>query len=310
MSAASRIGHLLEQIQSEDLMVRQSAVSELCAESRYPEKHRRDIAYYLGIAGCETAVPTLRKLTLDSDPEVRAAAFHSLGWICTGQEVETLFHGLDDSSSLVRLAALGALVLVGGIQVIAKFKADLYHEDKERRILAVKALGFIGTPEAVEPLHKAVRHPEPEIRQAALLSIAIIRPGLDMAVVKEALEDDDPDVCKAAVTAVAMAGGRNALGEIRRVLMTTETSLKCQILEAIAELRSIEPQGFLAEYLEDKDGTVRETVAKLLEKIAGGQDLSSRKAIYGTMDQVQENVDQSTTAQKEGTWKCPRTNQY
>ena len=99
---------------------------------------------------------------------VRSAAYGAMGWICSENEIDILYEGLNDSYVDVRESVMGALVILGTEQVVKKFSEDLYHKDVERQRLAATALGMIGDSSVVEILLQTINHPEASIRKSAI----------------------------------------------------------------------------------------------------------------------------------------------
>lgn len=185
-NATHKVCGFLDRLRSPDLTARREAFRELVAHDRdealaglmliVEKVHpgaRHHIVSVLSRAGCPEWVSSLCRLAMDDDEDVRVAAYTALGLMCEEPEACSLFVGLDDPKAAVRDAAMGALALIGGTQVVAKFAADLYHQNPDRRKLAVKALGLIGGAEVIDPLVRAANYPESEIRKEA--ASALIR---------------------------------------------------------------------------------------------------------------------------------------
>jgi len=266
----SRIGQLLKQARSAEGSNREDAVKKLCAICENMPSLRKRIASSIGMAVIDLAVPSIRKLTLDPNALVRAAACKSLGWLIAEGEAETLFTSLNDPAAEVREAAMGALIIIGGLQVIAKFSADLYHEDPERQLLSVKALGMIGEKDVVEPLRKALHHPEPIVRESAVHSLARIDSENMLDDFTAALHDDDRDVRKAAVTALVKVLGEKALPHVRSLLDDPDEIVRCHTIQAVAELGCSEYKNMIQPYLDDTNEIVRMSAAKALELMDEG----------------------------------------
>jgi HEAT repeat protein len=176
---------------------------------------RQKAAHILGISGYVGAVAALKRLAADENGHVRAAAYSALGWLCNDDDVDFIYRGLEDKYSDVREATVGALVIIGGPNVVKRFTQDLYHEDAERQRLAVTALGWIGEADVIEPLLNALNHPVASVRKSALGSLARIGNVADTAPIVVSLNDENSAVRKAAVSALMALRGADAISDIR-----------------------------------------------------------------------------------------------
>jgi HEAT repeat protein len=228
---------------------------------------RQKVAYTLGRAGYFGAVPTLKKLAVDRVVSVRTAAFGALGWLCSEDETDFLFMGLRDKHPDVREAAMGALVIVNGPRVVAKFTADLYHQEAERQRLAVIALGLIGETEVVDPLLKAANHPEASIRQSAINALARIGEVADVQPLKLALNDEDSSVRKAAISALISIRGEQAVAEIRFLLDDEDVWVRHHTISSIGDLGMEKFSNYLIPYLENEQDILKIAATKALAQM-------------------------------------------
>jgi len=251
------------------------------ADDQDPEVRQR-IAHLLGISGHSGAIQTLRKLVLDSNGHVRSAAYSALGWLCTEDDVDLIMTGLDDKYPDVREAAVGALIVIGGSKVIAKFNADLYHEDAERQRLAVTALGWIGERDVVDPLVRATNHPDAGVRKSAINSLARLGQLPDIEPITMALNDESSAVRKAAVSALVALVGERAVHDIRLLLDDEDVWVRYHTIGAIGALRKPEFTEYLLPCLEDDQDVVKLATAKAMA------ELGDRRAIPALNKLAQE----------------------
>ncbi len=179
---------------------------------------RRNIAFVLGASGDVSMIDHLKVMTQDKIGHVRSASYAALGWLCTENDLQFLFNGLDDRYPDVRDAAMGALILLGSQEVVTRFFEDLSHDDTERQRLAATALGLIGDPSVVEPLLQALNHPESSIRKSAIDSLAKIREVENVEPLMLSLNDENSGVRKSACTALVMIKGHSIIPEIKFLL--------------------------------------------------------------------------------------------
>ncbi len=233
------------------------------ADDPDPEVRQR-VAYTLGMAGYTGAVPTLKRLAVDEVGDVRAAAFSAFGWLCSEEEVDFLFIGLQDKYSDVREAAMGALVIAGGPKVVAKFAADLYHQDAERQRLAVTALGLIGEAEVVDPLIKAVSHPQASVRKSAINALARMGEVPVTQPIRLALRDENRGVRRAAISALVAMQGERAVPEIRFLLDDEDVWVRYHTICSIGDLGFDKFSGHLTPYLHDEQEILKIAATKAL----------------------------------------------
>lgn len=225
---------------------------------------RQKVAHLLGISGNTTAVPALRRLAADSNGHVRAAGYAAIGWLAGEGDADFIFAGLDDKYNDVREAAVGALIIVGGAKVVAKFTADLYHPDVDRQRLAVMALGWIGESEVIEPLLRASNHPDPMIRKSAISSLARIGQISNVEPIVLALNDENSAVRKAAVTALVTLEEARSINHIKFLLDDPDVWVRYHTITAIADLGVKENADYLLPFLDDPQDIIKIATAKAL----------------------------------------------
>jgi HEAT repeat protein len=233
------------------------------AEDEDPEVRQR-IAHVLGISNWAGAIPSLRQLAGDSNGHVRAAAYSALGWLATESEVDFILTGLNDRYPDVREAAVGAMIIIGGPKVVAKFTADLYHEDTDRQRLAVTALGWMGESDVVEPLLKAINHPDPGVRKSAVSSLARMGKITDLQPIKLALTDENSGVRKAAVSSLIALCGEQAIHDIRQLLEDPDVWVRYHTITSIGEMGNRDHAEYLMPYLEDDLDIIKLAAAKAM----------------------------------------------
>ncbi|HVP06248.1 MAG TPA: HEAT repeat domain-containing protein, partial [Candidatus Acidoferrum sp.] len=234
---------------------------------------RQQLAYVLGVSGCTVAVPRLRQLALDSNGHVRAAAFSALGWLSSENDIDFIFGGLEDKYADVREASMGALIVIGGPRIVAKFNADLYHEDVERQRLAVTALGMIGELDVVEPLLRAINHPDATVRKSAISSLAKLGSSEAAGPMTLALNDESTAVRKAAVSALVQLRGSAAIHDIRFLLEDEDVWVRYHTISAIADLRNPAFAEYIIPHLDDSQDIIKIACAKALAQMGASEAL-------------------------------------
>lgn len=262
---------------------------------------REKIAWVLGVSGSDEVLPALKKLARDEVGHVRRSAFRSLGWLCSEQNVDFLFTGLDDKYPDVREAAVGALIIAGGSKVAAKFTADLYHENTERQRLAVMALGMVGQAEVVEPLQKALNHPEASIRKSAINALAKINKDVDSDVLMISLNDENSGVRKAAISALMVIKGEKAAADIRFLLDDEDIWVRYHAINAIAETGCEQYGEYLHPYLNDEQDVIKIAVTKALAQLGCQEALSDIRKLSQEKNEDIAVVAREAVSSLEGT---------
>ncbi|MFW6050363.1 MAG: HEAT repeat domain-containing protein [Myxococcota bacterium] len=119
----------------------------------------------------EEALPALRPLVADGDPEVRTAAVEAMGGLGT-EARGSLAPALGDPSPEVRWAAAVALAELGDDRGAGVLRANL--TDRDRVVDAAEALGRLGIREARDDLRALTRRwwISPLVRAAAAGALA------------------------------------------------------------------------------------------------------------------------------------------
>src|SRR5207249_1865944 len=162
----------------------------------------------LSIAGCvvstdyadlapEQALPHLRAVLKDPNPELRRTAAQSLGKIARKEAVPAL------------VAALGGMEAHMAVPFLTKLLAD---RDAQIRRWAVGALGEIAAPETVAPLSKVLtKDPDPGVRIEAAFRLGKFGGEAARPALTSALKDANADVRRLANAALEeLAGGGHA----------------------------------------------------------------------------------------------------
>lgn len=240
------------------------------ADDTEPEV-RQQVAYLLGATYDNTYLAPLKRLALDPNGHVRAAAFSALGWLCSEGDVDFLFAGLEDKYPDVREAAVGALIIVGGPRVVAKFTADLYHTEVDRQRLAVTALGWIGESDVIEPLLRAVNHPDAGVRKSAIGALARIGDVFNVDPIVIALNDENSGVRKAAISALVALEQDRALHHVRFLLEDPDVWVRYHAIDAVAGLGAASSVDLLLPYLNDEQDIIKIAASKALARLGAAQ---------------------------------------
>lgn len=118
-------------------------------------------AHFLGKKGERKAVPALRKLLDDQDPEVKIKAAQVLLQLGDSSGFKTLSEEAKNKDAVIRLSAVGASIPFAGLashkpQVVALLTTALRDENKDVRGAAAAGLGEVGGPSAAPELRRAL----------------------------------------------------------------------------------------------------------------------------------------------------------
>jgi HEAT repeat protein len=209
VEALVRHGHpivelLMEQLRSEDVEVRGSAVVALGrirdkrATSALTRLLRRDeeltvpILSALQSIGDPSAVDSLFELMATPDAAVRRAVVSALSSLATPEVLYRVIPLMDAEDPGVREAA----VRISGYFGYPEWADCLFlrcsDEDENVRRAAIEHLPYLDDPRTPDVLANALRREVPAVRAAAAVAMAHVDPGQSVPHLLEALDDNDP----------------------------------------------------------------------------------------------------------------------
>lgn len=161
--------HALELLSS----VRASFTDELILLLDHPQDQIRIRALKLiGDSGQLDAAASIHDLMSDGTPEIRAAAIGAFCAIGRERAVRAATKYLNDSSGVVRAAAVVALIRNGGLDGILSAAETLKHflssDLAEERLQGARVLGEIQVRNFFQPVLELLQDPHPSVRQAAV----------------------------------------------------------------------------------------------------------------------------------------------
>lgn len=187
MGCAVAIPALLVALHDRDREVRSSAARSLgrlgaddaavpLVESLVGATIARPIAFRALLDIGAAALPGLRQMARDADPDIRSTAIELLGWLGGAFDAALLVGALTDSSAEVRAraaSALGRLAAADGAEALAGALDDRIYFV---RLQAARALGQVGEVTAVPALLRQAREDRFEAARAAAAAVAMIDP--------------------------------------------------------------------------------------------------------------------------------------
>ena len=189
----SRVTELLiEQLEADDLEVRQAAVAAL------------------GRIGDTRAVPSLVR-ALTSDKELVICAAGALAKIGDRRAFETLLGLIGHPDASVRQATVGAINSLGHPEMRIRAVTLLNDPDPRIRESAVKISGYFGYEECTDLLLERCHDEDDSVRRAALEHIPYLEDDRVPAVLVDAIENGPPKVRASAAQALAQVEDSAAL---------------------------------------------------------------------------------------------------
>ncbi|HEX7177849.1 MAG TPA: HEAT repeat domain-containing protein [Pyrinomonadaceae bacterium] len=179
---------LIEQLGSEDLEIRKSAVVAL------------------GRIGDARATPALLE-ALEEDPELVIPAADALAKIGDPRAFDGLLALVGDPHAAVRQAAVGALNSLGSPEMPGRVLPLLEDADPNARESAVKIAGYFGYPECADLLLERCRDEDERVRRAAVEHLPFLEDERATPALVRALRHETPKVRAAAAGAMALAEG-------------------------------------------------------------------------------------------------------
>jgi HEAT repeat protein len=190
---------LMEQLDSEDLEVRWSAVTAL---GRI--KDRR-------------ATPALAKL-LGEDEELTIPLIGSLTSIGDPSAIDALFGLLGTPDAAVRKATVGALNALGPPEMVDRVIRLLSDPNPGVREAGVRISGYFGYRQCMETLFSLCRDADENVRRAAVEHLPFLDSDRTPKLLSEALREDLPAVRAAAAAAMAHLKPSEAVPDLIRAL--------------------------------------------------------------------------------------------
>ncbi|MFL6254504.1 MAG: sister chromatid cohesion protein PDS5 [Pyrinomonadaceae bacterium] len=175
---------LIEQLESEDLEIRRSAVVAL------------------GRIGDARATPALVRV-LEEDSELIIPAAGALAKIGDRRAFDALLGLIGDADAAVRQAVVGALNSLGAPEMPARIIPLLVDEDPNVRESAVRIAGYFGYAECADLLLERCLDRDERVRRAAIEHLPYLEDERVIGVLTRALEHGTPKVRASAASALA-----------------------------------------------------------------------------------------------------------
>jgi HEAT repeat protein len=242
---------LIEQLGSEDLEIRKSAV------------------FALGRIGDARAAPALIEV-LDEDAELVIAAANALAKIGDRRAFDALLALVGDSNAAVRQAAIGALNSLGSPEMPGRVLPLLGDTDANVRESAVKIAGYFGYPECADLLLERCLDEDERVRRAAIEHLPYLEDERVTPTLIGALRHETPKVRAAAAGALAQAEGAQVADHLMEALADEDSWVRYFAARSLGRRRAVESTDALARLAQtDKLNHVRIAAVEALGHIGG-----------------------------------------
>lgn len=242
---------LIEQLGSEDLEIRKSAVVAL------------------GRIGDARAAPALVEV-LDEDAELIIPAADALAKIGDPRAFEALLALVGDERAAVRQAAVGALNSLGSPEMPGRVLPLLEDADPNVRESAVKIAGYFGYRECADLLLERCRDEDERVRRAAVEHLPFLEDERATPALLRALRSETPKVRAAAAGAMALAEGAEVSASLIESLADEDSWVRYFAARSLGRRRSVESADALARLAQgDKSNHVRIAAVEALGHVGG-----------------------------------------
>ncbi|MCI0490658.1 MAG: HEAT repeat domain-containing protein [Blastocatellia bacterium] len=209
------------------------------------EEERRNAVLTLATIATPAAASVLATALDDSSPLVRAAAIAGLGYTGDSTYAPSAAALLArDKDVFVRKAAAYALGRLGGPVATAGLIEALKDKKEEVRGAAAAALGEYANPSAIEPLISSLGDKSDFVRAYAARALGINRSAARAAtplLIKLLDADKSLEVKQEAAVALGLIGDRAALPALSRAERDENPYLSRAALEAIKQIEQTKP---------------------------------------------------------------------
>src|SRR5437879_10710166 len=242
----------------------------------------------LSLAGCvvstdyaaptpEEALPHLRAVLKDPNPERRRTAAQSLGKIARKEAVPALMEALCDPDAGVRRHAAWALGMIGEDAVgldRSPLASLLFDPDPGVREAAAMALGLTGdTQTGIELLLERMREPgtPSDSKRLAAAALGGMEARTAVPVLTRLLADRDPRVRRWAVAALGEIADQETVAPLSKVLATDpDPGVRVEAAFRLGKFGGEAARPGLAVALKDSNADVRRLADSALKELGGG----------------------------------------
>src|SRR5438445_12820823 len=242
----------------------------------------------LSLAGCvvstdyaaptpEEALPHLRAVLKDPNPELRRTAAQSLGKIARKEAVPALMEALCDPDAGVRRHAAWALGMIGEDAVgldRSPLASLLFDPDPGVREAAAMAIGLTGDTQAgIELLLERLQEPATpaDVKRLAAAALGGMEARTAVPVLTKLLADRDPRVRRWAVAALGEIADQETVAPLSKVLATDpDPGVRVEAAFRLGKFGGEAARPALAAALKDANADSPRLAEAALKELAGG----------------------------------------
>jgi HEAT repeat protein len=271
IEALVRHGHsvvdlLIEQLKSEDIGVRTSAVSAL---GRIRDKRATPALTALLPRDRELTIPLLGALTSIGDPAA----------------VDSIFGLLATPDAAVRRGVVSALSALGSTEMVYRVMPLLDDGNPGVREAAVRISGYFGYPQCVNSLFERCGDADENVRRAAIEHIAHLEDPRTPDTLAQALRGDVSTVRATAAAALAHVDSSRSVPHLIAALEDSDPWVRYFTARSLDRHEAAEAAGSLARVAEsDPYPQVRIAALEALSKIDGERAMSVARSFMTSAD--------------------------
>jgi HEAT repeat protein len=258
---------LIEQLQAEDIDIRQAAVVGL-----------KQI-------GDRAAVPALIQMLQTADDDTIPVVVGALGKIGDPRALEPLLGLIGNPSQTIRQAAVAAINLLGNGGLAARLLPLLHDHDAFVRGSAVHIAGHCACAECLDSLLECCRDVDLAVCRAALAQLSKFADERVLPTLVEALRNSEPPIRIAAVQTLGELETHQALEPLIAATEDPDMWVRYHAVRSLGQHHDPETIVRLTEVLEtDTAMVVRVAVLEALGEIAGTQAILASYAKHSNPD--------------------------
>jgi HEAT repeat protein len=194
----------------------------------------------VGILKQAEAIPAIKILLQEKNPNARAAAIKALTVLHADEAVPEIKSLLNDEDSYVSETAIQFLESLHRKEAIPEFRNLMLNKEPYVQEAAIKSLGSLRDKEMISEVRKLLFDRNTDVRAAAIKFLAALNDKEELPAIIKFIRDRDSSVKRAALEVLADMHVNEAIPEIEKIIndndrWATETAIK-----AITELHYIE----------------------------------------------------------------------
>jgi HEAT repeat protein len=233
---------------------------------------RAYLAYVIGEAGCQRAVPQLRQALAADDVQLVRMSAYALGRLAAVEALPDLVGCLEHASAEVQEAAMQALVALGGDfaeQTFVALQPLLNHEDPLQRMFAVTILRDLDNPAVLDALGMALKDPAAVVRRAAVKIFERYEVREHIGKLLLCLTDEDAEVRRSVVEILANCTEEECLDGLELALRDEDPWVRSSAVRGLGRQGGTDCRALIEASLKDPVGLVSIAALETLDGLVG-----------------------------------------